>query len=181
MHEASGTSQSPSGTSRASGGSTTFPRLLRRNRDVHATKHVLVTESRAITQEGLDDASRSLAARLVAAGVGKGAHVGLLAPNSVDWAVTAAAVMRVGGVIVPLSTLLRPPELEAQLRLSGVTDLAPLASFRGREYCDDLDAIAPGVVEITRAGRRHRLLPSLRHVWAIDDVPSEALEHPLVG
>jgi acyl-CoA synthetase (AMP-forming)/AMP-acid ligase II len=154
---------------------------LRRNRDVHATKHVLVTESRAITHEGLDDASRSLAARLVAAGVGKGAHVGLLAPNSVDWAVTAAAVMRVGGVIVPLSTLLRPPELEAQLRLSGVTHLVLVPSFRGRQYYDDLDAIAPDVVEITRAGRRHRVLPSLRHVWAIDDVPSEAVDDAFVG
>ena len=71
----------------------------------------------------LDDASRALAARLVAAGVGKGARVGLLAPNGIEWAVIAAAVLRVGGVLVPLSTLLRPPELEAQLRVAGVTHL----------------------------------------------------------
>ena len=50
--------------------------------------------------------------------MGKGARVGLLAPNGIEWAVTAAAVMRIGGVLVPLSTLLRPPELEAQLRVA---------------------------------------------------------------
>jgi len=148
---------------------------------VHGTKHVLVTEDRAITHEGLDDASRSLAARLVAAGVGKGAYVGLLAPNGVEWAVTAAAVRRIGGVVVPFSTLLRPPELEMQLRLAAVTHLVIAPSFRGRQYLDDLDAIAPGMVEITRAGRRHRLLPSLRHVWAIDDVPGDAVDETFVS
>ena len=57
--------------------------------------------------------------RLVAAGVGKGARVGLLAPNGIEWALIAAAVTRVGGVLVPLSTLLRPPELVAQLQVAG--------------------------------------------------------------
>ena len=36
-------------------------------------------------------------------------------PNGVEWAVIAIALMRMGAVLVPLSTLLRPPELEAQL------------------------------------------------------------------
>lgn len=160
---------------------TTFPRLLRRNRDEHGTKRALVIEERSITHAQLDDASGSLAARLVAAGVVKGGRVGLLAPNGIEWAVTAAAVLRVGGVLVPLSTLLRPPELEAQLDVAGVTDLVVAPSFRGRSYLEDLDAVAPGVVDMTRAGRRHPRLPFLRHVWPIDAVPTAAVDGALVA
>ena len=76
-----------------------------------------------ITYAELDDASAALAARLVAAGVVKGDRVGLLAPNGIEWATTALAVLRVGAVLVPLSTLLRPPELLAQLTTAAVTHL----------------------------------------------------------
>ena len=113
-------------------------------------------------------------------GVGKGARVGLLAPNGIDWAVTAAAVLRVGGVLVPLSTLLRPPELEAQLRTAGVTHLITAPEFRGRRYLDDLESIAPGIVAATAAGRRHPILPTLRRVWVIDEVPTAAADDTLV-
>ena len=50
----------------------------------------------------------------------KGDRVALLAPNGIDWAVAAFAVMRIGAVLVPLSTLLRPPELLAQLQVASV-------------------------------------------------------------
>jgi acyl-CoA synthetase (AMP-forming)/AMP-acid ligase II len=91
----------------------TFPALLRHNRERCGDERAIVTEDRSITHAELDDTSRSLAARLVAAGCGKTARVGLLAPNGIEWAVMAAAVLRTGAVLVPLSTLLRPPELLA--------------------------------------------------------------------
>ncbi len=77
------------------------------------------------------------------AGVGKGTRVALLMPNGVDWAVLAIALARVGAVLVPLSTLLRPPELEAQLRVAGVDHLVFEPSFRGRDYVGDLASIGP--------------------------------------
>jgi acyl-CoA synthetase (AMP-forming)/AMP-acid ligase II len=93
--------------------------------------------------------------------------VGLLAPNGIEWAVTAAAVMRIGGVLVPLSTLLRPPELEAQLQVASVTHLVLVPSFRSRAYLEDLDAVTPHV-------------PSLRRVWTLEGPPSDAVADELV-
>jgi acyl-CoA synthetase (AMP-forming)/AMP-acid ligase II len=159
----------------------TVARLLRRNRDAYAAKRAVVTDEGAITHADLEVESRSRAARLAAAGTGKGARIGLLAPNGIDWAVTAAAAMRIGAVLVPLSTLLRPPELEAQLRVAGVTHLVFAPSFRGRNYVDDLEVVAPGVVEATRAGRRHPNLPSLRQVWPTDCLPTACVDESLVG
>jgi len=81
-------------------------------------------------------------------------------------------VMRVGAVLVPLSTLLRPPELRAQLQTAEVSHLVLARTFRGRSYLDDLDAVAPGVVSLTAEGRRHSELPSLQRVWPLDGLSS---------
>lgn len=159
----------------------TIPSLLARNRAERGADAALVTEDRTLTNAGLDTGSRELARRLVAAGVGKGARVGLMAPNGAGWAVTAMAVLRVGGVLVPLSTLLRPPELEAQLRVASVTHLAVAGEFRGRSYPADLEVIAPGVLAATAANRRHPALPALRRVWVLGDWPDDAVDDAIVA
>jgi acyl-CoA synthetase (AMP-forming)/AMP-acid ligase II len=159
----------------------TFPELLRRNCRVHGATRAVVTDQGAITHAGLEAESRAVAARLVGAGAGKGARVGLLAPNGVEWAVTAAAVMRIGAVLVPLSTLLRPPELGAQLQVAAVTHAILTPSFRGRAYLDDLEAVAPRVIDATRAGRRHPTLPFLRQVWAVDDLAIPCVDDAIVA
>ena len=122
-------------------------------------------------------AAAALAGRLVAAGVGKGARVGLLVPNGIDWAVTAVAVMRIGAVLVPLSTLLRPPELEAQLRTAGVdrTSIAaagvPRPPLPRRARRRRSRASSP----TSRPVRRHPRCPTLRHVWPLDALPDDAV------
>ena len=83
----------------------------------------------------------------------KGDRLGLLAPNGTEWALVASPAMRIGAVLVPLSTLLRPPELLAQLRTASVSHLVSSAEFRGRRYLDELDAVAPGLVAAVRCGR----------------------------
>jgi acyl-CoA synthetase (AMP-forming)/AMP-acid ligase II len=158
----------------------TLPARLRHNATEYPAKPALVTDERSITHGELDRDSRALAARLVAAGVGKDARVGLVLPNGIGWAVIAAAVARVGGVLVPLSTLSRPPELAAQLQIAGVTHLVLATKFRDRDYVADLEAVAPGVMTKLRAGARDARLPSLRHVWLADDLPLEAADDDVV-
>ena len=52
-------------------------------------------------------------------------------PNGTDWPVVAFGAGRAGATLVPLSTLLRPPELEAQLRTAGVEHLVLVPGFLG--------------------------------------------------
>src|SRR6185295_13930515 len=107
----------------------------------------------------------------VATGIGKGDRVGLVAPNGIDWAVVALGIMRIGATLVPLSTLLRPPELLAQLRAASVTDLVTVREFRGRAYVDELEAAVPGIGQLGRGRSRLAAVPSLRHLWPADDIP----------
>lgn len=124
---------------------TTFPELLRRNTDAHGASHAIVTDDDSITHAELDARSRALAGHLVDDGVGKGSRFGILMPNGVEWAVLAAAAWRIGAVLVPLSTLLRAPELEAQLRTANVTHLVAAEEFRGRALFEEAAAVAPNV------------------------------------
>ena len=143
----------------------TIPRVLARRRRAGPGLQALVSDDDAITWAALDEASRTLASRLVGAGVNKGDRVGLLMPNGIEWATTAFAVMRVGAVLVPLSTLLRPPELLAQLGIADVAHLIAVPFHRNRSYLDDLDSLSPALLDRIRSGRRDPLLPALRHVW----------------
>jgi acyl-CoA synthetase (AMP-forming)/AMP-acid ligase II len=156
------------------------PALLALRRRDDADLQAVVTADAAITYRQLDDATAETAALLVGAGVVKGDRVGLLAPNGIEWAVLGLAALRVGAVLVPLSTLLRPPELLSQLTAASVTHLVTVEEFRNRRYLEELESAAPGLVQATRLGRRHPAAPSLRHLWTTDGMPDDAASPRLV-
>lgn len=133
----------------------TIDALVRLRATDDGAKPAVIDPSARITYAELDATTRQLAAGLVAAGVSKGTRVGLVMPNCVEWVRIAVALTRVGAVLVPLSTLLQPPELVAQLRMASVQFLIAVEEFRGHRYLDD---VAP-----------HRAsLPALRALWRTD-------------
>ncbi|WP_349269367.1 AMP-binding protein [Mycolicibacterium parafortuitum] len=132
----------------------TIDALLRAGAVEYPAKDAVVDPGERITYAELDSATAELGAVFVAAGIGKGARVGLLMPNGVRWARTALALMRIGAVLVPLSTLLTPRELDAQLRTASVQYLIAVEEFRGHRYLDHLSAD----------------LPALRAVWTPEHV-----------
>jgi len=159
----------------------TIPALLAHHHRTRGDQPALVSDDEVLTYADLDDRSRRLARGLVVAGVNKGTRVGLLMANSLDWAVAGCGVMRIGGVLVPLSTLLRPPELEAQLHIAAVSVLVAQRQYRGRRYLDELDTHLPGVTGVGATVARHAGLPSLRGVWAWDSMPDELASDGLVA
>jgi acyl-CoA synthetase (AMP-forming)/AMP-acid ligase II len=158
----------------------TMPRVMARRRQADPGVQALVSDDDSITYAELDDASRALASRLVRAGVGKGDRVGLLMPNGIDWATVAIAAMRVGAVLVPLSTLLRPPELLAQLGVASVSHLITVRSYRGRSYLDELQSLVPSTIEHSRNEERDPMLPALRRVWVWGELPEEPAPQTIV-
>ncbi|MCG7608809.1 MULTISPECIES: class I adenylate-forming enzyme family protein [Mycobacterium] len=106
-----------------------------------STKSAVVDPESRISYAELDSGTAELAAGFIAAGVTKGSRVGLLMPNGVDWVRIAIALTRIGAVLVPLSTLLRPGELTAQLRMASVQFLIAVEEFRGHRYPVDQDQL----------------------------------------
>ena len=149
----------------------TIPQVMARRRPADPRLQALVSDDGPITWAELDDASRALAGRMVRAGLNKGDRVGLLMQNGIDWATAALAVMRVGAVLVPLSTLLRPPELLAQLRVASVSHLVTVRSYRGRSYLDDLRSVAPALADRGESAGRDPQVPALRSIWVWGELP----------
>jgi len=137
----------------------TIDTLVRLHAARNADKPMVIDTDSQITYQELDVVTRDLAAAFVGAGVGKGTRVGLIMPNSVQWVQIAVALTRIGAVLAPLSTLLQPPELVAQLRVASVQYLVAVGEFRGHRYLDDL---AP----------ERSNLPALREVWDAAALPA---------
>lgn len=123
----------------------TVPTLLARHRHERPTHRFLVTDDQSLTYAELDDETLTLAAALIELGIKRGTRVGLLAANGIEWALTAFAVMRIGATVVPLSTLLTPRELAANLRAAGVAHLIAAERTRSRDHLADLREIDPGL------------------------------------
>jgi acyl-CoA synthetase (AMP-forming)/AMP-acid ligase II len=148
----------------------TVPAALAHLRLTCAERDALVTLQERLSWRELDDRSRDLAAVLVARGVNRRSRVGLLMGNGLDWAAAAFAITRIGAVLVPLSTLLRAPELEQQLRVAAVQYLILIDSFRGRDYLAEFAELEPtGSQPIPNSPR----LPALRDIWRWSELATE--------
>ena len=138
----------------------TIDHLVRMRADEYGDKPMVIDPENRVSYAELDETTRALAGAFIKAGVTKGTRVGLIMPNRAQWVQFAVALTRIGAVLVPLSTLLAPPELVTQLRVASVQALVAVEEFRGHRYLDDL------------AGVRNTVeLPALRTVWTPEEVP----------
>ena len=121
-----------------------------------------------LTWAGLRAASRTAAKKLVAAGITKGAHVGLLCSNRLEWLPVAFGALRIGAVLVPLSTLWKRDEIAYALAHADVSCLVMMPAFLRHDYLASVREIVP---ELTRA-RPGQLFaaraPTLRRVVLLD-------------
>lgn len=149
----------------------TIDAVLRRQSDCRPDAPAVVDPDGRVSFGELDSFTAELAAGLVQAGVNRATRVGLLMPNGIDWIRLALAITRIGAVLVPLSTLLTPRELRAQLRAASVQYVITVDEFRGRRHRQTVEAM--------RAE-----LPALRAVWTAPEaltLPRGAVPDGLVA
>src|SRR3954470_15670693 len=84
-------------------------------------KPALLGADRSVSWAELDREVGALAAALRSRGLNEGDRVGILLPNSVEFATTYFAVRRAGLVALPLNTAYTAPELQHQLTDSGTS------------------------------------------------------------
>jgi long-chain acyl-CoA synthetase len=77
--------------------------ILRRNAGLYPEKMAFEDKTRSVTYERLNAETENLASQLIALGLQKGQAVAVFLPNSVNWVVSCLAVVRAGGVAVPVS------------------------------------------------------------------------------
>lgn len=95
----------------------------------YAQRNACVCMGSFMTYAELDALSRKLAAWLQSTGMEKGARVGLMMPNVLQYPVALAAVLRAGYTVVNINPLYTPRELAHQLKDSGAEAIIILENF----------------------------------------------------
>lgn len=107
----------------------------------------VIARPAALTYRELDAAARRFAAGLRALGLGPNDHIALSCPNTPHFPIAYFAILKLGGVVVPLNVLLKPREIADLLRDSDAKALIvfegtpelPMAAM-ARAACDDVPA-----------------------------------------
>ncbi len=109
---------------------------------------------------------------LMAAGVGRGARVGILMGNRPEAVASVFGAGLAGAVAVPLSTFSAPAELEFLLGHAGIQVLLAQREMRGHDYLGDLLGICP---DLGRSGPplRSTAFPFLESVAVVGTANSE--------
>lgn len=131
----------------------------------HAERAAVIEPGRTLTYRDLDRASAEMASGLLALGVSKGSRVGILLPNGVDWLVSFAAVTRVGGVAMPISTLATARELHWLLDAGCVGHLVCAPRYRSHDYLERLETALPSLKRAS--GTEPLFLPEAPHLRRI--------------
>jgi acyl-CoA synthetase (AMP-forming)/AMP-acid ligase II len=153
----------------------TIPRLLQERAGALGDEAFVVCDSSAISYREAERRSARLARALLAAGVEKGSHVGMLLPNGTGFVIGWLAAARVGAVAVPFSTFSRAAELATLLRRADVSVLLAARAHRSHDYESTLTLAAPGLDLAAPGPLQAPSVPVLRRVHI--DAPSPAV-HP---
>jgi acyl-CoA synthetase (AMP-forming)/AMP-acid ligase II len=146
-----------------------LPTVLRRAAEKFGDSDFVVVPDRRISFRHAEAASRHLAKRLLAAGVGKGTRVGIHLPTGPECAVAWLALARIGALSMIFSTFYRPAELRKAMRLGDVAFLLTQPSMLGKDHQSYLENALPGL-EKSRASRlRLPDVPYLRSIWVRGD------------
>jgi acyl-CoA synthetase (AMP-forming)/AMP-acid ligase II len=127
--------------------SPTVPALLRSCSKRFGPRLFLVAGGQELTYADLDRRSAALASVLLKMGIGKGDHVGVLMPNTVDWALAWFATTRIGAVAVPLNTFYQASELAWTARHADLKAILAWPQFRNHDFLARLEEALPGLAE----------------------------------
>jgi acyl-CoA synthetase (AMP-forming)/AMP-acid ligase II len=108
--------------------------------------------------------ARRYARAFIADNVVKGTRVAVLMGNRPEWLAAAFGVAMAGGVFVPLSTFMAPPELAYVLRHSDATVLVSQEQLLSHNYLDTIKSLCPEALDSPRGEVRSHQFPFLRSV-----------------
>lgn len=151
------------------GSARTFPQLVRAAAAAYGDAVAVVLEDgeevvEAITYRELDERSALIARGLLARGIGKGSRVGFIFGNGPGFALMMAAISRIGGIAVPISTMIRANELVRVLRQSDIQGLVMQRTMLGKDYVERVIEALPELAGQESGALRLARVPYLRWI-----------------
>jgi acyl-CoA synthetase (AMP-forming)/AMP-acid ligase II len=120
--------------------SRTLPAVLRAAASAHPDRQALLDGKVSLSYAELHAEVRTTACALLALGMRPGDRIGIWAPNSWQWAVSALAITYIGAVLVPLNSRYTGHEVADVLRRTRARALFAADGFLGRRQLEELRA-----------------------------------------
>ncbi|HMD45765.1 MAG TPA: AMP-binding protein [Acidimicrobiales bacterium] len=133
-----------------------------------ADNEAMVLGDRRVSYRQLAEESRAVAKALLAAGVPKGAKVGLLVGNRPEFVSGAFGAAMVGAVVIPVSTFATAPERHHIMRHSDMTLLVVEDHMGSHRYLEELETDHPELVAGPAGRIRSVAFPFLRRLVTLD-------------
>lgn len=146
--------------------------VLRRSVTRRGNHDAIVTRVQTLSYTALDARTAEMARALASAGAGKATRIALLAPDGILWLTAFLGALRIGAVVVPISTLSTAPELAHILRHSDAHILIGVRRFLRHDYVERLTAALPGLKSQASGGLWLTEAPYLRSIWLDDSAES---------
>jgi len=161
----------------------TLGALLRRSVARRGPHDAIVTSAETLSYAALDARSAAMAGALAAIGAGKATRIALLAPDGILWLTTFLGALRIGAVVIPISTLCTAPELAHILRHSDAHMLIGVHRFLRQDYVERLKSALPGLSCSAGGNLWLTEAPYLRSIWLDDssDAPWAGSHAALLG
>jgi acyl-CoA synthetase (AMP-forming)/AMP-acid ligase II len=143
----------------------TIGESIRRAAQEWPDRDFIVMPNRRITYGEAEAASRRLGRALLATGIGKGSRVGIFDTYSAEWVIAWLAATRIGALAMPFSSIYKPAELRAVLRIGDVHTLVVPSALLGRSVPDMLEEAVPSLAGTAAGNVFLSEMPYLRQVW----------------
>jgi acyl-CoA synthetase (AMP-forming)/AMP-acid ligase II len=129
-----------------------------------------------LTYRQLEEQSKRVAEGLLQRGLGKGSRVGLWLANGTEWVLTWAAVSRIGGVAVPLSTFLSDRELAKVARHADLQGLIVHRRLLGHDVPARMEKAFPSLSSTSGPPLALPEAPFLRWILVMEREDDEPVE-----
>ncbi|MBN3723277.1 AMP-binding protein [Burkholderia sp. Ac-20379] len=163
----------------------TLPAVLAARAAATPDAEALVIDDERIDYRTLAARVDSAAAKMIAAGVEPGEHVGIMMGNSIDWVVLFYAAASIGAITVPVNTRFKTDELNYCLKQGDVRVLFYVDTFLKIDYTQLLREVEPAfdrslpgetlplLRRAVMVGKSARGLPAgVEHFDALPDTPA---------
>lgn len=140
------------------------PALLRLCQAEYPEQELSVFDNHRLTYGEANARSAILARQLLSDGVAKGTRIGMIFPNSPEFIITWLAIVRIGAVAVPISTLSAGPEIANIIRHADLHILITVDQYLNHNYLSRLEGELVGL-KTARAPLMLEQAPFLRKIW----------------
>jgi fatty-acyl-CoA synthase len=149
----------------------TLPDLWETAVERYSDNEIAISGNSRFTYKEMDERINMLARGLVSLGIKKGDKIAIWMPNNFSWLLAEFAVIKAGGIMVPLSTRFKSYDLQYILKQSDSVAILSAARLGKIDFYEILTEVCPEIEHNEPGKLSSEKVPFLKTIVIFDDEP----------